>query len=68
MADDDDDRKTGIFYVKDPAGIVVMLDGEVTHRYKSKREFIEAHVKGMTALEREMADLLERHYKPEGSQ
>ncbi|MDZ7684971.1 MAG: hypothetical protein U5O39_08130 [Gammaproteobacteria bacterium] len=69
MMADDDDRKTGIFYVKDPTGIVVMLDGEVTvWRYKSKREFVEAHVKGMAALEREMAEMLERHYKPEGSQ
>ncbi len=62
-----DDKQTGIFYTKEPAGLVVMLDGEVKHRYKTKREFVEAHVKGVAALEREMADLLERHYKPEGT-
>ena len=62
----DEDRKTGIFYSKDPAGIVVMLDGKVTHRYKTKRELVEAHVKGVAALEREREDVLESHYKPDG--
>lgn len=63
----EEEKKTGIFYVKDPAGIVVMLDGEVMHRYKTRREFVEAHVKGIAALEREMNDLLERHYRPDGA-
>jgi len=65
MADDKVKGKTGIFYVKDPAGVVVMQNGEVLYRYKSVQELIEAHVKGIVALEREMEDELAKHYRPE---
>lgn len=67
MASDDADKKTGIFYEQDPPGIAVMLNGEVRYRYRSRREFVEAHIKAMAALEREMADLLESHYRPDSS-
>jgi len=65
MADDKDKGKTGIFYVKDPAGVVVMQNGEALYRYKSVQELVEAHVKGILALEREMEKELAKHYRPE---
>lgn len=57
--------KTGIFYVKDPAGVVVMKDGEEIYRYKTVQELVEAHAKGMVALEREMESEIEKVYRPE---
>lgn len=57
--------KTGIFYVKDPPGVVVMNQGEVVLRYKNVQELVEAHLKGIAALERQMEEELERHYRPE---
>lgn len=57
--------RTGIFYVKDPPGVVVMQHGKVMHRYKNVGELVEAHVKGIAALERQMEEELARHYKPD---
>lgn len=65
MANKSEKGKTGIFYVKDPPGVVVMLRGEVMHRYKNVQELVEAHVKGVAALERQMEEELAKHYKPE---
>ncbi|XOV87561.1 MAG: hypothetical protein ACFHX7_21840 [Pseudomonadota bacterium] len=60
-----EEKKTGIFYVREPAGIVVMQRGKVVHHYKNVGELVEAHVKGVAALEREMEDTLARHYRPD---
>jgi hypothetical protein len=65
MANDSSKGRTGIFYVKDPAGVVVMKDGEEIYRYKNVQEFVEAHAKGMAALEREMESEIEKAYRPE---
>lgn len=65
MASDNHRGKTGIFYTKDPSGVIVMKDGEILHQYKSVNELVEAHVKGVAALEREMEELLARHYRPD---
>jgi hypothetical protein len=65
MAHEKSKGKTGIYYVKDPAGVVVVQHGVVMHRYKNVQELVEAHVKGVAALEREMEEELARHYRPE---
>lgn len=59
--------KSGIFYVKEPPGVVVMQDGETLHRYRNVAELVEAHCKGVAALEREMEAELARHYRPDGA-
>ena len=58
-------KKTGIFYTKAPPGVVVMWRDEVVQRYVSVDELVEAHVKGMAALEREMERVLEAQYRPD---
>lgn len=65
MTDKPQKPKTGIFYVKAPPGVVVMQRGTVMHRYKSVEELVEAHIKGMAALERQMEEELARHYRPD---
>lgn len=61
----DQGKKTGIFYVKDPPGVIVMQQGKVVYRYKTVQELVEAHVKGMAALDRQMEEELARHYRPD---
>ena len=39
------EKKTGIFYRKDPAGVVVMLEGEAVFEYKTVEDFIRTHVR-----------------------
>ena len=56
--------KTGIFYVKDPAGVLVMWQGKEVSRYRDVKAFVEIHMKGMEALEREVNALVEAEYKP----
>lgn len=65
MADENDKGRTGVYYVKDPPGVVVMQRGAVIQRYKNVQELVEAHAKGVAALEREMEEELARHYRPE---
>ncbi len=60
-----DEKKTGVFYVKQPPGIVVMQRGRILHHYKNVGELVEAHTKGVAALEREMEETLARHYRPD---
>ncbi|MFT6431983.1 MAG: hypothetical protein ACJAVI_000018 [Candidatus Azotimanducaceae bacterium] len=57
-------KKTGIFYVKDPEGVVVMWDGKEVSRYLSVNELVETHLKGLSALEREMNEAIEAQYRP----
>jgi len=56
--------RSGIFYVKAPAGVVVMWQGEVVERYLSVEALVETHMKGVQALEREMERILEAQYRP----
>ena len=65
LANEDSKGKSGIFYTKDPPGVVVMQQGKIVHTYKSVTELVDAHVKGVAALEREMEEVLARHCKPE---
>ncbi|MEX0942291.1 MAG: hypothetical protein WD002_07070 [Pseudomonadales bacterium] len=65
MANDCKKGKTGIFYTKEPAGVVVMQHGIEVYRYKSVQELVDAHVKGMVALEKEMESVLAKAYKPD---
>jgi len=66
-------KKTGIFYVKNPAGVVVMWQGNERARYDSVEAFVSAHLAGQDAIqevEALKADALDRElsvfYKPEG--
>ncbi|HAK52705.1 MAG TPA: hypothetical protein DCM54_12505 [Gammaproteobacteria bacterium] len=62
MSDEKSRPKSGVFYSKDPAGVVVMFRGKEVFRYKSVEEFIEVHIKGMKALEEKQEAELERQY------
>ena len=55
--------KSGVFYTKDPAGLVVMFRGKQVFRYKSIEEFIEAHIKGAKSLEEKQESALRKYYK-----
>ncbi len=57
-------KKTGIFYSKDPKGVVVMCEGKEISRYRSVDELVETHVKGLEALQRELDATIESQYKP----
>jgi hypothetical protein len=65
MANDQRKGKTGLFYTKDPTGVVVMQNGKEVYRYKSVQELVDAHVKGMVALDKEMEAVLARAYRPD---
>ena len=58
------ENKTGIFYVKDPAGVAVYWQGREVQRYRDVAALVETHMKGMEALEREMERLLHAQYQP----
>lgn len=45
-----DNGKTGIFYVKDPAGVVVMKSGKEIARYDSVQAFVASHEEGLQAI------------------
>ena len=56
-------KKTGIFYRKDPASVVVMLEGEVAFEYKTVEDFIRTHaraVNDMTRRDKEAEDKAEK--------
>ncbi len=63
MANDEEKGKTGIFYTRDPAGVLVMFRGQKVFRYRSVAEFVEAHIKGMRALEEKQENELADQYK-----
>jgi hypothetical protein len=42
--------KTGIFYVKDPAGVVVMKSGKEIARYDTVQAFVASHEEGLQAI------------------
>ena len=61
------EKKTGIFYVKNPAGVVVMEKGQVIARYTTISEFVRAHKHGIHAqqrLEEQMERDIANQYTP----
>lgn len=61
------EKKTGIFYVKDPSGVVVLDKGVEIARYDSVVEFVSKHKEGLHAigrLEEKMNRVLESAYTP----
>ncbi|MAV26367.1 MAG: hypothetical protein CMQ05_09635 [Gammaproteobacteria bacterium] len=59
--------RTGIFYTKDPKGVVVMRDGARLFRYETIDELIEAHLAGSEAIEREREKIIAAQYLPNNS-
>ncbi len=57
------EKKTGVFYAKDPQAVVVMSDGKEVARYRSVSELVETHLKGLAALERALDETIESQYK-----
>lgn len=60
-------KKTGMFYVKNPDGVVVLDNGVEIARYGSVAEFVEKHREGLYAigrLEENMNEAIESHYTP----
>lgn len=43
-------KKTGIFYRKDPASVVVMLEGETVFEYKTVEDFVRTHVRAVNDM------------------
>lgn len=59
------DKKTGIFYVKNPSGVVIMDKGVEIARYESVDAFVNKHKEGLYAigrLEENMNKILESQY------
>ena len=57
--------KTGIFYVKNPAGVVIMDKGVEIARYETVEAFVNKHKEGLYAigrLEENMNKILESQY------
>lgn len=61
------ERRTGIFYTKEPEGVVVLKEGVRLYRYDSIDELIEAHVAGAEAIEREREKIIAAQYLPDNS-
>ncbi|MFT7243468.1 MAG: hypothetical protein ACI82A_000812 [Candidatus Azotimanducaceae bacterium] len=62
-----DKKKTGIFYVKDPPGVIVMDNGLEVARYDSVAAFVSKHKEGLFAigrLEENLNRLVESQYTP----
>tara|TARA_R110002072_G_scaffold1598_3_gene13557 strand:+ start:14634 stop:14840 length:207 start_codon:yes stop_codon:yes gene_type:complete len=60
-------KKTGIYYVTNPAGVVVMDNGIEIARYESVDAFVSKHKEGLYAigrLEENMNGILESQYTP----
>ncbi len=56
-------KKTGIFYRKNPAAVVVMHNGEELYQYPSVEAFVDAHVEAIEGIKRREAkeeDRMER--------
>ncbi|MBD3647719.1 MAG: hypothetical protein HUJ31_09775 [Pseudomonadales bacterium] len=62
------EKKTGIFYVKDPAGVVVMWEGQEVYRYRNVEQFVAAHIHAVKAIEsvkgEKIEKLIEGQYRP----
>jgi hypothetical protein len=57
------EEKTGIFRQKSTDDYVVLWRGQEVCRYRSIKEFVEAHVEGLQALEENQAELLDHYYR-----
>ncbi|HIG44445.1 MAG: hypothetical protein ABGY96_30075 [bacterium] len=61
------DNKTGIFYTKNPSGVVVMQNDIEIARYCSVQDFVLAHKEGIEAVNRldeSLHKAIESQYKP----
>tara|TARA_R110002110_G_scaffold415068_2_gene647763 strand:- start:152 stop:364 length:213 start_codon:yes stop_codon:yes gene_type:complete len=61
------EKKTGIFYVKNPSAVVVLDNGVEIARYDSVAAFVSKHKEGLYAigrLEEKMNKVLESAYTP----
>ena len=66
MTDNVDKQRTGIFFSKARQDYVVLWEGREVCRYESIDDFVEAHQKGLLALEENQADLLSEYYRSIG--
>jgi hypothetical protein len=57
-------KRSDIFYVNEPAGVMMMWRGEVVERYASVEALVEGHLKGQQALVREMGRVVQAQYRP----
>ena len=57
------EEKTGIFHRKSKQDYVVLWRGQEVCHYRSIKEFVDAHVEGMKALEENQAELLDHYYR-----
>ena len=62
LSDEKVAAKSGIFYSKNPSGVVGMFRGKEVFRYKTVEELIEVHIKAMNALEEKQESELEKNY------
>ena len=61
------EKKTGVFYVKNPSAVVVVDKGLEIARYDNVTALIEKHKEGLYAigrLEENMNEAIESHYTP----
>ena len=66
MTDNVDKQHTGIFFSTARQDYVVLWEGREVCRYESIDDFVEAHQKGLLALEENQADLLSEYYRSIG--
>jgi len=66
MTDNVDKQRTGVFFSKARQDYVVLWEGREVCRYESIDDFVEAHQKGLQALEENQADLLSEYYRSIG--
>ena len=60
------EKRTGIFYVKNPNGVVVKHEGVEIARYGSVSEFVVAHgdgIRAMAKLEEHIHQTIAEQYK-----
>ena len=63
MTEDESRNNTGIFRLKNHAGVVVKWKGKEIGRYDSIEAFVDSHLEGVEALELKLEGLLAEAYK-----
>ena len=66
MADKSSEPRTGVFFSKAGKDYVVLWQGLEVARYGSIADFIEAHQRGLDALEEDQDNLLAKYYQSIG--
>lgn len=60
--------KTRVYYKNDPPAVIVQKDGKDVASYKTTEELVEAHIKGLLAVQeqegRAVVDLLKKYRSP----